>query len=59
MARIAVTLRGPPGAGKTTVANELRKHFPDSQIVSLDKYWGKGEMRFQSCCRYSDLCNGS
>ena len=55
--KVAIILRGPPGAGKTTVANALQDHFHlarNSHVV-LDRFWGKGEKRFAGFCRYWDL----
>ena len=59
--KVAIILRGPPGAGKTTVANALQDHFHlarNSHVV-LDRFWGKGEKRFAGSCRYWDLCDQS
>ncbi len=58
MARtVAIVLRGAPGAGKSPVADALRKRYPlsKSSHVSLDTFWGPGQKRFVGHCRYWDL----
>ena len=54
-AKIALILRGPPGAGKSTVAKILLALCPSSVWVELDRHWGKGEKRFLKSGRYWDL----
>ncbi len=45
-ARVAVILRGPPGGGKTTVAEDLMHELGDrASLVNLDDGWGKDESR--------------
>ena len=55
--RVAIVLRGAPGAGKSPVADALRGHYtlPKSSQVSLDTFWGPGQKRFAGHCRYWDL----
>ena len=55
--RVALVLRGAPGAGKSPVADALREHYPlsKSSHVSLDTFWGPGEKRSAGHCRYWDL----
>lgn len=55
--KVAIVLRGPPGAGKSTVANVLQVIYPKNCRVELDRYWGAGEQRFAGTCRYWDLRN--
>lgn len=52
----AIVLRGPPGAGKTPVAEELRCRLAiPSAFVRLDDGWCAGERRFVGRGRYEDL----
>lgn len=57
--RTAIILRGPPTAGKTTLANAVCARFgeTDSAHVILDSGWGLGEQRHSGCSesRYADL----
>lgn len=55
--RVAIVLRGAPGAGKSPVADALRERYtlPKSSHVSLDTFWGPGQKRFAGHCRYWDL----
>ena len=55
--KVAIVLRGPPGAGKTSLANALQALYrlPRNSHVVLDAFWGKGEKRIASSCRYWDL----
>lgn len=40
-------IRGVPGSGKTTLAEEMARNFPDSEIVCADDYFMvHGEYRF-------------
>jgi hypothetical protein len=55
--KVAVVLRGPPGAGKSQVASALQVHYAQSSRVELDRYWGPGEQRYAGTCRYGDLRN--
>lgn len=55
--KVAIVLRGSPGAGKSTVANALQVLYPQNCRVELDRYWGPGEKRFAGTCRYWDLRN--
>jgi hypothetical protein len=57
--RVAIVLRGAPGAGKSPVTDALRERYPlsKSSRVSLDTCWGPGEKRFAGHCRYWDLCD--
>lgn len=53
---IAIVLRGPPGAGKTPIAEELRSRLTlSSAFVRLDDGWCAGEQRFLGQARYNDL----
>ena len=54
--KVAIILRGPPGAGKSAVARELRRRLQvTSGFVILDNFWYPGEKRFKGPGRYSDL----
>lgn len=55
--RVAIVLRGAPGAGKSPVADALRERYTLSKSahVSLDTFWGPGQKRFAGRCRYWDL----
>jgi hypothetical protein len=54
--KIAIVLRGPPGAGKTTIACEIRRRLKvTTGFVMLDTFWYPGEKRFEGHCRYWDL----
>jgi hypothetical protein len=54
--KVAIILRGPPGAGKTAVARELRRRLQvTNSFVILDNFWYPGEQRFEGPARYSDL----
>jgi hypothetical protein len=55
--KVAVVLRGPPGAGKSNVANALQVLYPKNSRVELDRFWGDGQQRFLGNCRYWDLSN--
>jgi hypothetical protein len=55
--KVAIVLRGAPGAGKSKVANVLQLLYPKNSRVELDRYWGQGEKRFSGTCRYWDLQN--
>ena len=55
--KVAIVLRGPPGAGKSNVARALELLHSNSGRVELDQYWGIGEKRFVGSCRYWDLRN--
>lgn len=58
--KLAIVLRGPPGAGKTPVANELRRRIRGTTgFVRLDDFWCQGEKRFAGQCRYWDLVDNS
>jgi thymidylate kinase len=54
--KIAIVLRGPPGSGKTEVAQVLEGLFSGRcAFVNLDQFWVQGEKRFVGSCRYWDL----
>ena len=56
--RSAVVLRGPPGAGKTTIGKKLVQSLLgiETDLIILDRGWGKGEYRFVGGSgRYADL----
>jgi hypothetical protein len=58
--KVAVILRGPPGAGKTPVADELRKRGRGTTgFARLDDFWCFGEKRFAGHCRYWDLADNA
>lgn len=54
--RIAIVLRGPPGAGKTPIANAICSRISvPTKFVVLDEGWCAGEKRFDPTTRYDDL----
>lgn len=58
--RYAIILRGTTGVGKTEVGINVLKMlgYPKEQLVSLDRGWVPGEMRFTpGLSRYSDIRN--
>lgn len=58
--KVAIVLRSPPGAGKTPVADEIRRRLRvTTGFVRLDDFWCPGEKRFAGHCRYWDLLDNS
>jgi hypothetical protein len=58
--RVAIILRGPPGAGKSRVATLIQERCSWVRHVTLDDGWGPGEFRYRGGrLRYQDLAHAA